>query len=100
MPKLPPPRPRLPGTLRARGTRACARPNCQREIVVTLNWDGIVLSFCPPHAEDKAGQEASKVLWLAASWGVCPRCSRLLPALLVPGDHFTATGDACPIQRP
>jgi hypothetical protein len=87
---------RLPYTLRNHGSRSCQRPNCSLPGVITLNWDGIVLSFCAGHADGKAADPNAEVVWLSPSYGVCPRCGRVLPLRLVAGDHYAATGDACP----
>jgi hypothetical protein len=96
-PDMPPPlSARLPSSLRYTASRTCDRPNCRRPGVITLNFDGIVLSFCQPHAEDKAGDPRGQIDWIAPGYDACPRCHRVLPERLLTEDHYRHDGLVCP----
>lgn len=63
-------------------------------MVATLDWGGIVLSFCIVHVEDKPGQPDARVVWLADGLSVCRRCGRPVPTRQLAG-HFTVQGLTC-----
>lgn len=72
----------------------CALLGCPREVVATLDWGGIVLSFCIVHVEDKPGEPGVQVVWLSERLTVCRRCGRPVPTANL-AEHFTARGAPC-----
>lgn len=84
---------RLPTALRTGALHNCAHPSCYMPRQVMLGWDGMALSFCASHAEDKAAD--AEVLWLSPLFAVCPRCSRTVPRRTI-GGHYTVRGTPCP----
>jgi hypothetical protein len=55
---------------------------------------GAVVSYCLGHAQNRAGEMGSRMLWLAPGLTLCPRCSRVVSPR-VRHDHFDAEGVPC-----